>query len=96
MDFATMSYAVIPRTSRPSPPRNGMHGMQGMQGKQAKPGNSSIHEQLMFAQRKYQEVLAQQNNTPKHLHSKKSEEDVWAWGMFSETVLPMLLFVDDC
>lgn len=91
---ATVSTPTSSVASRNAPQRSGARQIR--QSKQSKRGNNSVREQLAFAQQKYQEVLSEHINTPQHLHSKKQDEDVWAWGIFSETVLPMLLFVDDC
>jgi hypothetical protein len=56
---------------------------------------ASIQSQLVYAQKKYQEVLLKVSTVPTEMLTAKDEEEVWAWGMFSETVLPMLLFIDD-
>lgn len=53
----------------------------------------SIRSQLVYAEEKYQSLLEDASNK-KHL-SRKEKDDIWAWKMFSETVLPMLLFIDD-
>lgn len=87
--------ATFPKTAS-KPTSRGYPHLKKANKKPVKQGNTSIREQLLFAQQKYQEVLSEHLNSPKHLHSSKSDEDVWAWGLFSETVLPMLLFVDDC
>lgn len=56
---------------------------------------NNIQEQLDFANYKYQEVLNKYMRTPCKYITEKQEEDVWAWGIFSEVVLPMLKIVDD-
>jgi hypothetical protein len=56
---------------------------------------SNIQEQLDFAVIKYDEVVMKYMNTPCNRITSKMQEDVWAWGIFSETVLPMLKFVDE-
>ncbi len=55
----------------------------------------TVQEQLDFASVKYDEVLSKYMNTPCCNITPKMEEDVWAWGIFSETVLPMLTFIDE-
>ena len=56
---------------------------------------NSVHEQLEFAKLKYESVLRIYNSTPQHKISAKLQEDVWAWGTFSQQVLPMLTFIDE-
>ena len=56
---------------------------------------NNIQEQLDFAVGKYDEVLRKFMNTPCCNITQKLQEDVWAWGLFSETVLPMLKFIDE-
>ena len=56
---------------------------------------NNIQEQLDFANVRYQEVLNKYMNTPCTSITYKQEEDVWAWGIFSEVVLPMLKIIDD-
>lgn len=56
---------------------------------------NNIQEQCDFAVMKYGEVLNKYMNTPCCNITSKMEEDVWAWGLFSETVLPMLTFIDE-
>jgi hypothetical protein len=56
---------------------------------------NNIQEQLDFAEVKYQEVLNKYMNTPYGCITSKQQDDVWAWGIFSEVVLPMLKIVDD-
>lgn len=53
----------------------------------------SIRSQLVYAEDKYQRLLNEASK--KKRLSKKEKDDIWAWKMFSETVLPMLLFIDD-
>ena len=55
----------------------------------------NVRNQLAYAQQRYKEVLHNVALTPSHKITPKIEEDVWAWGIFSETVLPMLSFLDD-
>jgi len=56
---------------------------------------NNIQEQLDFANSKYEEVLNKYMRTPCKYITEKQEEDVWAWGIFSEVVLPMLKIIDD-
>jgi hypothetical protein len=56
---------------------------------------NNIQEQLEFATVKYNEVLDKYMSTPCNKITKKQSDDVWAWGIFSETVLPMLKFIDE-
>lgn len=56
---------------------------------------SNIQEQANFASKKYGEVLHQLMNTPFCNITPKLQEDVWAWGIFTDTVLPMLKFIDE-
>lgn len=56
---------------------------------------NNIQEQLDFANSKYDEVLNKYMRTPCRYITEKQEEDVWAWGIFSEVVLPMLKIIDD-
>lgn len=56
---------------------------------------NNIQEQLDFASRKYEEVLNKYMRTPCRYITEKQEEDVWAWGIFSEVVLPMLKIIDE-
>lgn len=56
---------------------------------------NNIQEQLDFANMKYEEVLNKYMRTPCKYITEKQEEDVWAWGVFSEVVLPMLKIIDE-
>lgn len=56
---------------------------------------NNIQEQLDFAEVKYQQVLNTYMNTPCSCITSKQQEDVWAWGIFTEVVLPMLKIIDD-
>lgn len=56
---------------------------------------NSVHEQLEYAKLKYESVLRIYNSTPQHRISAKLQDDVWSWGLFSQTVLPMLTFIDE-
>jgi len=56
---------------------------------------NNIQEQSDFATAKYNEVLTKYLNTPCCNITSKMQDDVWAWGVFSETVLPMLAFIDE-
>ena len=77
-----MSYPVSsPRVFSLSPRKNG--------------STNSVHEQLEFAKLKYESVLQTYNSTPPHKISAKLRDDVWSWGLFSSTVLPMLTFIDE-
>lgn len=56
---------------------------------------NNIQEQLEFANSKYEEVLNKYMRTPCRYITEKQEEDLWAWGLFSEVVLPMLKIIDE-
>lgn len=56
---------------------------------------NNIQEQLDFANMRYAQVLNRYMNTPCNHITYKQEEDVWAWGIFSEVVLPMLKIIDE-
>jgi len=56
---------------------------------------TNIQEQLDFSQAKYGKVVDKYMNTPCSCITKKMQDDVWSWGLFSEVVLPMLTFIDE-
>lgn len=56
---------------------------------------NNIQEQIDFATGRYEELLKKFMKTPCNRITSKQEEDVWAWGLFSEVVLPMLKIVDE-
>lgn len=56
---------------------------------------NSIQEQCDFAALKYDKVLNNFMTTPCCNITSKMEEDIWAWGIFTETILPMLKFIDE-
>ena len=55
----------------------------------------NIKNHLVYAEQKYKEVLHKVAIIPAHNITPKMEDDVWAWEIFSQTVLPMLSFLDD-
>lgn len=60
--------------------------------KKVKPGYlSSVHQQRKYAESKLHKVQHKLACTP----TNKLEEDEWAWRIFSQTVLPMLSFLDE-
>lgn len=64
--------------------------------KRVRPGHlSSVSQQLKYAESKMQQVQQQYALTPIKRRTEKLEEEVWAWTIFSQTVLPMLSFLDD-
>jgi hypothetical protein len=56
---------------------------------------NNIQEQLDFSQVKYDKIVDKYMNTPCCRITEKKQDDVWAWGLFSEVVLPMLTFIDE-
>lgn len=56
---------------------------------------TNIQEQLVFSQVKYGEIVDKYMNTPCCCITKKMQDDVWSWGLFSEVVLPMLTIIDE-
>lgn len=79
------------RTSRMTPGNS----PRGQYSPTKSPGYNNIQEQLDFATVRYEEVLNKYMRTPCKYITDKQEEDVWAWGIFSEVVLPMLKIIDD-
>jgi hypothetical protein len=64
--------------------------------RKVKPGHlSSITQQRRFAESKFISVQRQLANTPASKKREMLEDDMWAWGIFANTVLPMLSFLDD-
>jgi 3-phenylpropionate/cinnamic acid dioxygenase small subunit len=63
-----------------------------------KPCNSkmSIAEQIEIANEKYNNAVSRYNwNALNRTTTPKMAEDVWAWELFSQTVLPGLTFLDE-
>jgi hypothetical protein len=79
--MSKVSPVSYPRVFSPSARKNG--------------STNSVHEQLEFAKLKYESVMRIYNSTPPHRISAKLQDDVWSWGLFSQTVLPMLTFIDE-
>lgn len=72
------------------------HSFNPMYIRKVKPGHlSSIAQQRRFAESKFLNVQRQLANAPTSKFRKRLEDDVWAWGIFASTVLPMLSFLDD-
>jgi hypothetical protein len=83
------------RTSQRTPRRTPGNSPRGQYSPRSPVKYNNIQEQLDFANRKYEEVLNKYMKTPCKYITEKQEEDVWAWGLFSEVVLPMLKIVDE-
>ena len=72
------------------------HSFNPMQIKKVKPGYlSSVYEQRKYAENKLQQMQQKLACTPLYKRTDMLEEEVWAWGIFSQTVLPMLSFLDE-
>lgn len=72
------------------------HSFNPKQVKRVRPGHlSSVSQQLKYAQRRLFQVQQQLAKAPLGERIDKLEEEVWAWSIFSQTVLPMLSFLDD-
>lgn len=55
-------------------------------------GRASIADQIEYATQKYQEtIFTYMNDKP----TDRNCEEVWAWGTFSQQVLPCLRFLDE-
>ena len=62
---------------------------------------SSVAQQQKYAEKKLQQVerelqvVRMQSDTFNKAKKEQLEEDVWAWSIFSQTILPMLSFLDE-
>lgn len=56
---------------------------------------TNIQEQLEHATVKYEEVLKKYMRTPCNRITRQQEDDLWAWQLFAEVILPMFKFVDE-
>lgn len=82
-------------TPRNSPVRSPRRSPRNQNSPRTPVKYNNIQEQLDFANMKYEQVLNKYMNTPCNHITYKQEEDVWAWGIFSEVVLPMLKIIDE-
>lgn len=72
------------------------HFFNPKQFKEAKPGHlSSISQQRRYAEYRLYHVQQQLDRTPLWKRTEYLKEEVWAWEIFAQTVLPMLSFLDD-
>lgn len=101
IQFGSLRYDAqqTPRNSPRKTPRSPSRSPRRSPRKQNSPrtpvGYNNIQEQLDFANMRYEQVLNKYMNTPCTHITYKQQEDVWAWGIFSEVVLPMLKIVDE-
>ena len=64
--------------------------------KKVRPGHlSSVIQQQKYAERQLCKAQNKLATAPPSWGIEQLEEDVWAWTIFSQTVLPMLSFLDD-
>jgi hypothetical protein len=64
--------------------------------KKVKPGHlSSVVQQQKYAERQLCKAQMKLATAPPSKRKEQLEDDVWAWGIFSQTVLPMLSFLDE-
>jgi hypothetical protein len=72
------------------------HSFNPKRVKKVRPGHlSSVLEQQKYAERQLHKAQKQLASTPACRKTEKLKEEVWAWEIFSQTVLPMLSFLDD-
>jgi hypothetical protein len=60
----------------------------------ASPGFSSIYEQRLLAESKYDDLVRKTHTMSEEMLTPKLVEDIWAWGMFAQT-LSLLEFIDE-
>lgn len=95
IQFGSFRYSASQRTTPRNSPRSPAQSPRRQNSPRSPVKYNNVQEQLDFANVKYQEVLRKYMSTPCSSITSKQEEDVWAWGIFSEVVLPMLTIIDD-